>query len=94
MRGVPREVEETLTALDQPWELKQGNKHIKIMVCGQLAGVLPRNGKCENDRRATRNIVSQIKRVARTGHAARRATLNLVAQIKRVASTGLAARRG
>ncbi len=72
MRRVPREVVETLTALDQPWELKQGNRHIKIMIGGQLAGVLPRNGKCHNDRRATLNLVTQIKRVASTGLAARR----------------------
>lgn len=72
MRGVPREVEEVLIALSQPWELKRGNKHIKIMVCGQLAGVLPRNGKCHSDRRATLNLVAQIKRVASTGLAARR----------------------
>jgi hypothetical protein len=63
---------ETLTALDQPWELKQGNRHIKIMIGGQLAGVLPRNGKCHNDRRATLNLVAQIRRVASTGLAARR----------------------
>jgi copper(I)-binding protein len=72
VKGVPREIEAALIAMGQPWELKPGGRHIKIMVCGQLAGVLPINGKCENDRRATLNIVSQIKRVARTGHAARR----------------------
>jgi hypothetical protein len=72
VRRVPREVVETLTALDQPWELKQGNRHIKIMIGGQLAGVLPRNGKCHNDRRATLNLVAQIRRVASTGLAARR----------------------
>lgn len=72
MRGVPREVEEALTALNQPWELKRGNRHIKIMIGGQLAGILPRNGKCHNDRRSTLNLVAQIKRVASTGLAARR----------------------
>lgn len=72
MRGVPREIEAALAALGQPWELKAGGRHIKIMVCGQLAGILPINGKCDNDRRSTLNVVSQIKRVARTGQAARR----------------------
>lgn len=72
MRGVPREIEAALAALSQPWEMKVGGRHIKIMVCGQLAGILPINGKCDNDRRATLNVVSQIKRVARTGQAARR----------------------
>ena len=72
MRGVPREVEEALIALSQPWELKRGNRHIKIMIGGQLAGILPRNGKCNNDRRSTLNLVAQIKRVASTGLAARR----------------------
>lgn len=72
MRGIPREIQETLADLDQPWELKQGNRHLKIMVGGRLAGVLPHNGKCQNDRRATLNLVAQIKRVASTGLAARR----------------------
>lgn len=71
MKGVPREIEEALAATGQPWELKLGNKHLKIMVCGQLAGILPRNGRC-TDRRTTLNMVSQIRRVARTGQAARR----------------------
>lgn len=71
MKGVPREIEGALAAIGQPWELKTGGRHVKIMVRGQLAGVLPINGKC-HDRRATLNIVSQIKRVARTGQAARR----------------------
>lgn len=72
MRGVPREIEAALSALGQPWELKAGGRHVKIMVCGKLAGILPTNGKCDGDRRATLNIVSQIKRVARTGQTARR----------------------
>ena len=71
MKGVPREVEAALAAIGQPWEMKVGGSHIKIMVCGQLAGILPKNGKCD-DRRATLNIVSQIKRVASTGQTARR----------------------
>jgi len=72
VKGVPREIEAVLNTIGLPWELKHGNRHIKIMVGGQLAGILPNNGKCDSDRRATLNIVSQIKRVARTGHAARR----------------------
>lgn len=72
MKGLPREVEAALAATGQPWELKLGGRHIKIMVCGQLAGILPINGKCDRDRRSTLNLVSQIKRVARTGLAARR----------------------
>lgn len=71
MKGVPREVEAALAAIGQPWELKPGGRHIKIVVCGQLAGILPTNGRC-HDRRATLNLVSQSKRVARTGQAARR----------------------
>ena len=71
MRRVPREIEEALDRLTVPWELKDGSRHIKIMVRGQLAGILPSNGKCNNDRRATLNIVSQIKRAAATGKMAR-----------------------
>ena len=67
MSKVPREIEEFLQALDMPWEVKLGSKHIKILVNGQLAGVLPRNGKCERDRRSTLNILSQIRRVVSGG---------------------------
>lgn len=70
-RGVPREVEEALRALDQPWELEVGGRHTKIMVRGQLAGILPTNGKC-GQKRAALNLVSQIRRVAQTGRPARR----------------------
>lgn len=72
MRGVPREIEAVLAALGQPWELKAGNRHVKIMVRGQLAGVLPLSGKHNSDRRAALNLVSQIRRVAATGGVARR----------------------
>ena len=70
MRGVPREVEEVLRDLKEPWELKQGSRHIKILVRGQLAGILPRK-ECD-DKRSTLNLISQIRRVASTGLAARR----------------------
>lgn len=67
MNKVPREIEDFLHTLDTPWELKVGSKHIKILVSGQLAGVLPRDGKGERDRRSTLNILSQIRRVVSGG---------------------------
>lgn len=72
VRGVPAPVLAALETIDAPWEFKDGGRHLKIMVHGQLAGILPLNGKCDRSKRATLNLVSQIKRVARTGHAARR----------------------
>lgn len=67
MNKVPREIEEFLQALDVPWELKFGSKHIKILIDGQLGGVLPRNGRCDRDRRSTLNILSQMRRVVSGG---------------------------
>lgn len=72
VRGVPAPVITALEETGVPWELKEGGRHLKIMVHGQLAGILPINGKCDRNKRATLNLVSQIKRVARTGLAARR----------------------
>lgn len=72
MRGLPREIDEALHGLTEPWEIKIGGKHIKILVRGQLAGVLPLNRRFERDKRSTLNILAQIRRVARTGQAARR----------------------
>jgi hypothetical protein len=71
VRRVPREVEEALRGLAEPWEMKLGSKHVKILVRGQLAGILPLNGRC-TDKRSTLNLVSQIRKVASTGLAARR----------------------
>ena len=71
MTYVPRQIEEALAATGKPWELKTGAKHTKIVVDGQLAGILPRS-KSEHNRRALLNTVAQIRRAASTGRAARR----------------------
>lgn len=69
---LPPEVSEALDGLTVPWVLKPGSRHVKIMVNGQIAGVLPHGRLKEATRRATLNLVSQIRRVAATGGAARR----------------------
>jgi hypothetical protein len=70
---IPSKITETLNGLNVPWEIIVGGKHIKIMVNNQLAGVLPKGGSSERGHRSTLNTVSQIKRIAATGQAARRA---------------------
>jgi len=70
---IDSKISEALNALTVPWELVVGGKHIKIMVNGQLAGVLSKGGPRSMDKRSTLNAISQIKRVAATGMAARRA---------------------
>ncbi len=72
MRRLPSEISSALAALTVPWEIKIGGRHIKLMVNGHVAGVLPLGGQKERDRRSTLNLVSQIRRVAATGGAARR----------------------
>ncbi len=72
VRGVPAPVLEALAEIHSPWELTEGGRHLKVVIHGQLAGILPINGKCDRNKRATLNLVSPIKRVARTGLAARR----------------------
>lgn len=70
---IDSKISETLNSLTVPWELVIGGKHIKILVNGQLAGVLPKNGSQSNGKRSILNTMSQIRRVAATGNAARRA---------------------
>lgn len=72
MRNLPRELEEALNNLTEPWELKLGSKHIKVLVNGHLAGILPTKGKLGRDRRSTLNLVSQIRRVAASNCSARK----------------------
>ena len=70
---LPREVAAALEGCGKPWSLDMGSRHIKIIVAGHFAGILPKDGKGnEGNRRATLNVAAQIKRVARTGQAARR----------------------
>lgn len=47
------------------WEIENGTRHYHIRVCGQLAGVVPRKTTGDNNRRAIKNVISQIRRVRR-----------------------------
>ena len=70
---LPREVAVALEGCGQPWSLVKGSRHIKIIVAGHFAGILPKDGKGnEGNRRATLNIAAQIKRAARSGQSSRR----------------------
>lgn len=62
---LPTLIEAALEETGQPWVIKMGGKHIKLLVAGRLAGVLPKNGGNESDRRAVHNTVRQIRNVAR-----------------------------
>lgn len=63
---IPREIQAALDGCGQPWRLDNGTRHIKIIVGGRFAGILPRKGYAsESNRRATLNIAAQIKRTAR-----------------------------
>ena len=55
----------TLEQCGKPWEVKQGSRHLKIVVDGVLAGILPKDGMGRSEGRAQKNLVAQIKRAAR-----------------------------
>lgn len=46
-----------------PWTIDQGSRHLKLRVCGKFVGILPL-GNGSQKGRATRNVVSQIRRAA------------------------------
>ena len=56
-------IKDTLDRCGAPYSLESGARHIKIVVGGRLAGILPyRDGR--SDSRATLNTMAQIKRAA------------------------------
>lgn len=61
---LPREVRAELEATGLPWSLERGSRHLHVRVGGRLAGILPK-GRVPCADRATQNIISQIRRVAR-----------------------------
>lgn len=50
-----------------PWRIENGRRHKKIILAGQLVGIIPMSGKGSLARgcRAVLNIRSQIRRAAR-----------------------------
>ena len=72
MIRLPVTIADALDSLSVPWELKQGSRHVKVMVRGQLAGIVPHKGGFDSDRRSILNIAAQIRRVGATGQPARR----------------------
>lgn len=63
---VPREIQSALDACGLPWSFEMGSRHIKIIVGGRFAGIIPKCGSpSESNRRATLNIAAQIKRTAK-----------------------------
>lgn len=61
---IRREIEALLAETGLAWSLQDGAKHIKIILAGRLAGILPRCGR-SNTQRAMLNTRAQIKRIAR-----------------------------
>lgn len=53
-----------LDATGLPWDLEYGGKHVHIRLAGRLAGVAPRSGTNESDKRAVLNTISQVRRLA------------------------------
>ena len=60
---IPRLLKEELEKADD-WKIERGKRHFHIRIAGILAGILPFKGG-EGDSRATKNVVSQVRRVRR-----------------------------
>ena len=48
-----------------PWEIRQGTKHNKVFISGQLVTVFPGPDRQNSNVRAQRNVEAAIKRFAR-----------------------------
>jgi hypothetical protein len=47
------------------WHVDAGSKHFKLMVNGQLAGILPKTGRPRDNSRELVNTRAQIRRIIR-----------------------------
>lgn len=56
-------VRDALEATGLPYELVNGSRHIKIVLAGRLAGILPRRDAKDPGSRAMKNTVAQIRRI-------------------------------
>ena len=56
-------IKDTLDRCGAPFSLEQGTRHIKVVVGGRIAGILPKKGGGGKGRAAL-NTMAQIKRAA------------------------------
>lgn len=63
---IPKEIEAALIATGRPWSTKMGGRHVKLILDGRMVGVLPINGGNSASHRGSLNVISQIRRAARS----------------------------
>lgn len=61
--ALPDMVRGALDSTNLPWRLETGHGHNKVFLNGALVGVIGKKDKAS--RRATRNLVAQIRRAAK-----------------------------
>lgn len=62
---LPLNIREALDASGHHWEARRGTRHIKIYLGGRLLGVVSSTATQSGKGRDSRNMLAQIKRVAR-----------------------------
>lgn len=56
-----------LEALDgTSYRIVRGGRHLKIIISGRLAGIMPYGRASDGSQRGTKNIIAQIRRVKQT----------------------------
>lgn len=62
-----KDIEELLNSSGVPWHVKEGRRHLHVVVAGRLVGVLPKGHQSQWDTngRGHRNVVAQIRRAIR-----------------------------
>lgn len=64
-----KEIERALEDCGKPWSIKQGSRHLKVIVNNRFAGILPKDGLGNSaSPNAQRNLIAQIRRAAKGLH--------------------------
>lgn len=56
---------DALESTGLPWNMERGGRHLKVLVAGRLAGVIADHRGREGRSTATKNVIAQIRRIAR-----------------------------
>jgi hypothetical protein len=68
MRLLTDDIEQLLKASGLPWSADYGSKHIRIMVAGRFAAILPKGRRARRfEGPAHKNAVAQIRRAIKQG---------------------------
>lgn len=57
-----REIQDMLDPTGLPYEIKEGGRHRKVILCGRMVTIMPMHGRNDVPGRAWKNSLAQIRR--------------------------------